>query len=85
MFPSSRVIVKPWTVYQTWPCLGPLKGTQELEFFGFDFDFCTVSLLVIVKYEGFVKIMGGGRIIPRSLKTTGNKNCFQFKPKKKKK
>jgi hypothetical protein len=21
-------------------------------------------------------IMGGGRIIPRSLKTTGNKNCF---------
>ncbi len=25
--------------------------------------------------------MGGGRIIPRSLKTTGNKNCFQPKPK----
>ncbi len=26
--------------------------------------------------------MGGGRIVPRSLKTTGNKNCFQPKPKK---
>ncbi len=25
--------------------------------------------------------MGGGRIIPRSLKTKGNKNCFQPKPK----
>jgi hypothetical protein len=25
--------------------------------------------------------MRGGRIVPRSLKTTGNKNCFQPKPK----
>ncbi len=25
--------------------------------------------------------MGGGRIIPRSLKTTGNKNSFQPRPK----
>jgi hypothetical protein len=25
--------------------------------------------------------MGGGRIILRSLKTTGNKNCFQSRPK----
>jgi hypothetical protein len=24
--------------------------------------------------------MGGGRIVPRSLKTMGNKNCFQPKP-----
>ncbi len=24
--------------------------------------------------------LGGGRIIPRSLKTTGNKNCFQPRP-----
>ncbi len=36
----------------------------------------------MLKYEGFVKeildraIMGAGRIILRSLKTTGNKNCF---------
>jgi hypothetical protein len=27
--------------------------------------------------------MGGGRIAPRSLKTTGNKNCFQPRHKKK--
>ncbi len=26
--------------------------------------------------------MGGGRIIPRTLKTTGNENCFQPRPKK---
>ncbi len=45
------------------------------------FDFCIVSLLVMLKDEGFVKktifdwaIMGGGRIITRSLKTTGNEN-----------
>ncbi len=25
--------------------------------------------------------MGGGRIIPRSLKITGNENCFQTRPK----
>jgi hypothetical protein len=37
----------------------------------------------MLKYEGFVKkiligpLWGGVRIIPRSLKTTGNKNCFQ--------
>ncbi len=49
------------------------------KFFGFDFEFCTVSLLVMLKNKGFVKnifdcaIMGGGRIIPRNLKTTGNK------------
>ncbi len=51
---------------------------------GFDFEFCTVSLLVMLKYEGFVKkktifdwaIKGRGRI-----KTTGNKNCFQPRPK----
>ncbi len=27
-------------------------------------------------------IMGGGRIVPRSLKTKGNKNCFQTRQKK---
>jgi hypothetical protein len=25
------------------------KGTQEREFFGFDFEFCTISLLVMHK------------------------------------
>jgi hypothetical protein len=27
-----------------------LKGTQEREFFGSDFEFCTISLLVMLKY-----------------------------------
>ncbi len=55
-----------------------LKVHKNENFFGFDFEFCTVSLLVMLKYECFVKtilywtIMGGGRIIPRCLKTTGN-------------
>ncbi len=55
-----------------------LKVHKNENFFGFDFEFCTVSLLVMLKYEGFVKIilywaiMVGGRIIPRRLKTTGN-------------
>jgi hypothetical protein len=39
----------------------------------------------MLKYEGFVKThfligpqwVGGGRIIPRNLKTTGEKNYFQ--------
>jgi hypothetical protein len=63
-----------------------LKVLKNENFFGFDFEFCTVSLPVMLKYEGFVKtiwdwaIMGGGRIIPRCLKTTGNKNCFQPRP-----
>ena len=64
----------------------PLKVNKNENFFGFDFEFCTVSLLVMLKYEGFVKtilywtIMGGGRIIPHSLKTMGNKNCFKPRP-----
>jgi hypothetical protein len=64
-----------------------LKVHKKDHFFGFAFEFCTVSLLVMLNYEGFLKktifdwsIMGGGRIIPRSLKTTGNKNSFQPKP-----
>ncbi len=64
-----------------------LKAPKNEIFFGFDFEFCTVSLLVLHKYEGFVKktifdwaTMGGGRIIPRGLKTTGNKNSFQPRP-----
>ncbi len=33
-----------------------LKVHKNENFFGFDFfDFCTVSLLVMLKYEGFVK------------------------------
>ncbi len=32
---------------------GPLKIHKHELFFGFDFEFCTVSLLVMLKYEGF--------------------------------
>jgi hypothetical protein len=45
----------------------------------------------MLKYQGFVKknfdwaIVGGGRIVPRSLKTKGNKQIFQAKPKNLKK
>jgi hypothetical protein len=31
------------------------KGTQEGEFFCSDFEFCSISLLVMLKYLGFVK------------------------------
>ncbi len=65
-----------------------LKVHKIDNFFSFDFEFCTISLLVMLKYEGFVKkqflilpLWGGGRIIPPSLKTMGNKNCFQPRPK----
>ncbi len=65
-----------------------LKVHKIENFFGFDFEFYTVSLLVMLKYEGFEQqtifdwtIMGGGRIIPRSPKTTGNENFFKPRPK----
>ncbi len=32
-----------------------VKVHKNENFFGFYFDFCTVSLLVMLKYEGFVK------------------------------
>jgi hypothetical protein len=32
-----------------------LKVHKNENFFGFDFEFCTVSLLIMLKYEGFVK------------------------------
>ncbi len=34
---------------------GTLKVHKNENFFGLDFEFCTVSLLVMLKYEGFVK------------------------------
>jgi hypothetical protein len=33
----------------------PLKVHKNENFFGFDFEFCNVSFLVMLKYEGFVK------------------------------
>ncbi len=29
---------------------GTLKGTQDLDFFGFDFEICIISFLVMSKY-----------------------------------
>ncbi len=70
------------TVPGTAGTIFPLKVHKNENSFGFDFEFCT--LLVKLKYEGFVRknfwigpLWGGGRIIPRSLKTTG-----QHRPKK---
>jgi hypothetical protein len=54
-----------------------LKGTQELEFFGSDFEISTISLLDMLKVWA---IIGGGTIIPLSLKTKGNKQIFQARP-----
>ncbi len=31
------------------------KGTQDWDFFGFDFEICNISLLVMWKYEDFAK------------------------------
>jgi hypothetical protein len=33
---------------------GPLRVHKNENFFGFDFEFCTISLLVMLKYLGFV-------------------------------
>ncbi len=62
-----------------------LKVHKNDNFFGTDFEFCTVSLLVMLNYKGFVKkidvaIIWGGAIVPRSLKTKGNKKCFKLGP-----
>ncbi len=37
---------------ETWP--QNLKVHKNENFYGFDFEFCTLSLLVMLKYEGFV-------------------------------
>jgi hypothetical protein len=69
------------------------KVHENENFFGFDFEFCTISLLVMqcINKKIFGKklydwtIMGGATIIPRSLKTTQNENNFQDRPKMKEK
>jgi hypothetical protein len=51
-------------------------------FFGFDFEICNISLLVMSKYYDFAKknfdwaSIGGGATFPRSLKTTRNDKKF---------
>ena len=59
-------------------CDHTLKVHQNDNFFGFDFEFCPISLLVMQKKKILGEIffdwtiMGGATIIPRSLKTTRN-------------
>jgi hypothetical protein len=54
-----------------------LKVHTNENFFGFNFEICTVSLLVMIKYEGFVKIFfdwamnGGVTIVALSLRLRG--------------
>ncbi len=35
--------------------MADFKVQKNENFLGFDFEFCNVSLLVMLKYEGFVK------------------------------
>ncbi len=68
----------------TW---APLKVHKNDNFFGFDFEFCTILMLVIhnnkILGNTFFDwtIMGGATIIPRSLRTTRNEKYFQDRPK----
>jgi hypothetical protein len=54
-----------------------LKVHKIENFFGSEFEFCTISLLVLLKYEDFVNrnfILGhewGDRIVPLSLRLRG--------------
>jgi hypothetical protein len=60
------------------------KVHNNEKIFGSDFEFCSISLLVMLKYYGFVtnkKFIGGGTIIPLSLKTKGNQKNVQDRPK----
>jgi hypothetical protein len=63
-----------------------LKVHKNENFFGSVFIFCSISLLVTLKYLGFVKnnfdwaIIGEGTIIPLSLKSKGDKKFCQVRP-----
>ncbi len=52
----------------------PLKAHKIENFFGSDFEFCIISLLVMLKYKGFVifffdqATIGGDTVIPLSLR-----------------
>ncbi len=52
LFPIHTFIV---TVLGTAGTIFPWKVHKNENFFGFDFEFCTVPLLVKLKYEGFVR------------------------------
>ena len=65
----------------------PLKVHKIEIFFGFDFEirlflcYLCQNIKILPKQFFDQAIIGGGTIFPRSLKTTGNKNCFQPRPK----
>jgi hypothetical protein len=65
-----------------------LKVHKNGNLFGSDFEFCTFSLLVLLKYKILGKknfdwtILGGAMIVPSSLKTKRNQRNFQYRPKK---
>ncbi len=61
----------------------PLKVHKIEIFFGFDFEICNISLLVMSKYIDFAKknffdwaSIRESTIFPRSLKTTQNEIFF---------
>jgi hypothetical protein len=68
-----------------------LKEHKHDNFFGFDFEFCTIYYL-IVSYAKILRFwkkkcfdwatMGADRIVQRSPMTKGNKNCFQHRAKR---
>jgi hypothetical protein len=58
-----------------------LKVHKNENFFGFDFEFCTISMLcinnkILVKKNFAWTIMGGAMIIPRIPKTMQNEKNF---------
>ncbi len=70
------------SAFLTRPFLSSVKVTQELEFIGSDFEFFTISLLVMLNIKILENnyfdwtIMGETTIVPRSLKTKRNKQIF---------
>ncbi len=61
----------------SWEFLHSLKVHKIEIFFGFDFEICIISLLVMSKYSDFTKknfnqaIIGGDTIFPLSLRLSG--------------
>ena len=56
-----------------WPKFCRLKGTQDWDFFGFDFEICIISYVKILRLKKkFDKaIIGGDTIFPLSLRLSG--------------
>jgi hypothetical protein len=57
----------------------PLEIHNNEKFLSSDFEFCTISLLVMHKYKVFdCANIGGGTIFLNSLKAKGNKKNFKL-------